>query len=225
MQQSHVVKRGSHFYFRIAVPLPLTKLVGKREIKVSLRTSDAMSAKTRGRVLSNVLERLFRELRSMSAVSNDDIVNRAKDYFKAQLSKSLELAFDLPRDPLIDIDFEIAGTEQLATKMREALKQQHFSPSVQSDARALLNPTNPDAGTKPSDAFQFACNAVLRAKIENARILAANLRGEYHETAPRDPWFAGITAVDLPQLPGDEVKAARRKWWKNWRRFRSPKSA
>ena len=208
MPQSHVVKRGSQFYFRIAVPLPLTKLVGKREIKASLRTSDVMSAKMRGRVLSNGLELLFRELRSMAYVSNDDIVNRAKDYFKAQLSKSLELALLLPTDPYIDIDFEITGTEQLATKMREALKHQHFSPGVQSDARALLNPTNPDIDTKPSDAFQFACNAVLRAKIESARILAAQLGGEYHETAPQDPWFAGITAVDLPPIPGDEAKVA-----------------
>ena len=208
MLQSHVVKRGSQFYFRIAVPLPLTKLVGKREIKASLRTSDAMSAKMRGRVLSNGLELLFREMRSMANVSNNDIVNRAKDYFKAQLSKSLELAFDLPRDPLIDVDFEISGTEQLATRMREALKQQHFSHSVQSDARALLNPTNPDMDTKPSDAFQFACNAVLRAKIESTRILAAQLAGEYQETAPTDPWFAGIIAVDLPPIPGDDAKTA-----------------
>ena len=78
--------------------------------------------------------------------------------------------------------------------MRKALKQQQFSPSVQSDARALLNPTNPNANTKPSDAFQFACNAVLRATIESTRIFAAQLGGEYHETAPKDPWFAGISA-------------------------------
>jgi hypothetical protein len=207
MLQSHVVKRGSQFYFRIAVPLRLAKLVGKREIKASLRTSDALSAKMRGRVLSNGLEQLFRELRSMN-VTNDEIVIRAKGYFKAQLSKSLELALLLPTDPLIDIDFEITGTQQLAANMRDALKQQHFSPSVQSDARALLNPTNPDGDTKPSDAFQLACNAVLRAKIESTRILAAQLCGEYHETAPKDPWFAGITAVDLPPIPGDEPKAA-----------------
>jgi integrase len=208
MLQSHVVKRGSQFYFRIAVPLPLTKLVGKREIKASLRTSDAMSAKMRGRVLSNGLELLFRELRSMADVSNEVIVNRAKDYFKIQLSKSLELAFDLPRDPLIDINFEVSGTELLATEIRAALKKQHFSPSVQSDARALLNPTNPNADTTPSDAFQFACNAVLRAKIESTRILAAQLGGEYHETAPKDPWFAGISAVELPPIPGDDAEAA-----------------
>src|SRR5665213_1520875 len=162
----------------------------------------------RGRVLSNGLEQLFRELRSMSAVSNNDIVNRAKDYFKAQLSKSLELALLLPTDPYTDIDFEITGTQQLATNMREALKQQHFSPSVQLDARSLLNPTNPDADTMPSDAFQFACHAVLRAKIESTRILAAQLSGEYHATAPQDPWFAGIAAVDLPPIPGDKVEAA-----------------
>jgi integrase len=208
MAQSHVVKRGSQFYFRIAVPVPLFRLVGKREIKASLRTADVVSAKMRGRVLSNGLELLFRELRLMAHVSNNDIVNRAKDYFKAQLSKSLELALTLPTDPLIDIDFEITGTQQLATRLREALKQQHFSPSVQSEARALLDPTNPDIDNRPSDAFHFACNAVLRAKIESTRILAAQLAGQYHETAPQDPWFTGIAAVDLPPLPGDEAALA-----------------
>jgi integrase len=207
MSQSHVVKRGFQFYFRIAVPRRLIIFVGRREIKASLRTSDAMSAKMRGRVLSNGLELLFRELRSMVDVSNEVIVNRAKDYFKAQLSKSLELAMLLPTDPLVDMDFEITGTEQLAADMREALKYQHFSPSVQSDARALLNPTNPDAVTKPSDAFRYACNAVLRAKIENARILATQLAGDY-APPPGDPWFVGLAAVELPPIPGDEPKAA-----------------
>jgi hypothetical protein len=206
MPQSHVVKRGSQFYFRIAVPLRLTKLLRKREIKASLRTSDAISAKMRGRVLSNGLELLFRELRSMADVSNDVIVNRAKDYFKAQLSKSLELALQLPTDPSIDIDFEITGAEELASKLRNALKHQHFSSSIQSDARALLDPYNPGPVTKSSDAFQFACSAVLRAKIESARILAAQLRGEYHEAAPKDPWFTGLSAVELPPIPGEEVK-------------------
>jgi hypothetical protein len=208
MSQAHVVKRGAHFYFRIAVPLQLTKLVGKREIKASLRTSDVMSAKVRGRVLSNGLELLFRELRSMADVSNDVILNRAKDYFRAQLSKSLELALLLPTDPAIDIDFEIAGAEGVADKFRNALKHQQFSLSVQSDAWGLLNPSGADFQAPPSDAFRIACNAVLRAKIENARILASQLRGEYDETTAKDPWFAGITTVDLPPIPGDEAKAA-----------------
>jgi integrase len=166
-----------------------------------------MSAKMRGRVLSNGLELLFREFRSMPDILEAVILKRVQDYFRGELSKSLELAFLLPTDPKTDLDFEIAGTQQLATNFREALKHQQFSASVQSDARALLNPTNPDAVTKPSDAFRYACNAVLRAKIENARILAAQLAGDY-APSPGDPWFAGIAAVELPPIPGDETEAA-----------------
>jgi hypothetical protein len=165
-----------------------------------------MSAKIRGRVLSNGLEMLFLELSSMTNVSNETIVDRAKDYFKAQLSKSLELALDIPSDPYLDIDLEIAGTEQLVTKMRDALKHQQFSASVQSDAQALLNASNPAAVKMRSDAFQIACNSVLRAKMESTRILAAMLRGDFHEAAPKDALFAGVTTFDLPPIPGDFPK-------------------
>ena len=78
----------------------------------------------------------------MANVSNDDIVKRAQDYFRVEVSKALELALLLPTDSINDMDFEIAGTHELVSKMREALKNQHFSPSVQSDAHVLLNPAN-----------------------------------------------------------------------------------
>jgi integrase len=167
-----------------------------------------MSAKMRGRVLSNGLEQLFRELRSMAYVSTDEIVNRARDYFKVQVSKSLELAFDIPRDPYLDVDVEATGAEQLASNFSKALKHQEFSASVRADALALLCSINPNAVTKSADALQYACTAILRAKIESTRILAAQLAGKYDETAPKDPWFAGIAAIDLPPIPGDEPKVS-----------------
>jgi integrase len=203
MLQSHVVKRAAHYYFRIAVPLPLTRLLGRREFKVSLRTSDAILAKMRGRVLSNALELIFRRLRPMAEPSTEEILGRAKDYFRRQISKSLELAFLLPTDPAIDIDFEIAGAQQLATEMQIALSKQQFSASVQSDARELLNLSKPNTA---SDAFQLACNAILRANIENAKQHAAQLAGQYDRQSV-DPWFAGICATDLPPIPGEPAKA------------------
>jgi integrase len=203
MLQSHVVKRAAHYYFRIAVPLPLTRLLGRREFKVSLRTSDAILAKMRGRVLSNALELIFRRLRPMAEPSTEEILSRARDYFGRQISKSLELAFLLPTDPEIDIDFEIAGARQLATEMQIALSKQQFSASVQSDARELLNLSTSHTA---SDAFQLACNAVLRANIENAKLHAAQLAGQYDRPSG-DPWFAGIYATDLPPIPGEPAKA------------------
>ena len=139
----------------------------------------------------------------MAEPSTDDILSRAKDYFRRQISKSLELAFLLPTDPEIDIDFEIDGAKQLAAEMQTALSKQQFSARVQSVARELLQLSNPNP---VSDAFQLACNAVLRADIENAKLHAAQLAGQYDRPSG-DPWFAGIYATDLPPIPGEPVKA------------------
>lgn len=144
----------------------------------------------------------------MPTTPNQVVLTRAKEYFRAQLAKSLELAFLLPTDPKIDIDQEIAGAKLYETGLRKQLKDHSFSYSVQSDASELLNPHNPLANPKPSEAFKFACIAILRAKIENARIFAAHLGGEFHGTAPIDPWFAGIIATDLPDLSGEQPKSA-----------------
>ena len=69
--------------------------------------------------MSNRLELLFRELRSMSEISTEVILNRARDYFRVQLSKSLELAFLLPTDSKVDLGREVAGTKLFEAKLRE----------------------------------------------------------------------------------------------------------
>lgn len=94
----HLVKRGRNYYFRRAIPDDLAKLLVCREIKVSLRTSDAIRGRIRARYLSSTLDLAFRDLRQMTAISNDVIYERAKDYFRKRLSKSLEHAFLLPRE-------------------------------------------------------------------------------------------------------------------------------
>lgn len=204
MAQTHVVRRGSNFYFRIAVPRALIELLGTIEIKVSLRTSDAICAKMRGRVFSNAAEALFRDLRPMANMSNELIRDRAREYFKSALSKSLEHAFLLPSDPKWDSQAEIAYLNAHEIKLREGLVAQSFTPSIQSDALDILGISQLTPGTKASEAFQFACNAIARAKIEDARILAAQLAGQYDKTLPLDPLFTGIVATELPPLPGEK---------------------
>lgn len=208
MAQPHLVRRGSTFYFRIAIPLVLIGLLGRREFKASLRTSDAILAKMRARVLSNGLELIFRDIRSMAHATPDAIVKGAQDYFRAQLSKSLELAFLIPNDPVLDRDVEIAGAKRLAASMQADLANQHFSPSVRFDADELLSSIGAGPTSKVSEAFQFACVAVLRARIENAKLHAEQLAGNYAVTSA-DPLFAGIFANELPPIPGDEAKSPK----------------
>lgn len=204
----HLVKRGRNYYFRRAIPDDLAKLLVCREIKVSLRTSDAIRGRIRARYLSSTLDLAFRDLRQMTAISNDVIYERAKDYFRKRLSKSLEHAFLLPREEDWDRHAEIAYLHDHEAELRERLVSQNFTPSIQSDALDLLNISNPTPGTKVSEAFQLACNAIARAKIEDARILAAQFSGQYEKTLPLDPLFAGIVVTELPPLPGEKPTQA-----------------
>ncbi|MCK1506324.1 site-specific integrase [Bradyrhizobium sp. 18] len=206
MAQPHLVRRGSTYYFRIAIPLVLIGVLERREYKTSLRTSDAILARMRARVLSNGLELIFRDIRSMAHVTSDVMVKAAQDYFRAQLSKSLELVFMIANDPVLDREVEIAGAKQLALGMQQQLAKQHFSSAVRSDAEELLKSINAGAVSKVSDTFQLACVAVLRAKIENAKLHAEQLTGNY-AVMSADPLFAGIYTHDLPPVPGDDAKS------------------
>jgi hypothetical protein len=167
MPQPHLVRRGSTCYFRIAIPLTLIAVLGQREIKKSLRTSDAILAKMRARVLSNGLELIFRSIRSMAHATPDAIVKAARDYFRAQPSKSLELAFLIPSDPALDRDIEIAGARQLALDMQEDLAKQHFSPSIRADAEGLLKAIQP--------AMRISVGAIIMKSRNSVRLIRNGL--------------------------------------------------
>jgi integrase len=134
----------------------------------------------------------------MTHLSADVLQDRLRQYFQSCLNRSLEHAYLLPTDPKIDIDFEVASLREWAAKWKAQLKQQSFGEMVRLEARELLAQDKPDP-----EQLQTACNGVLRADIENARILAAMLSGEYESTAPRDPLFLGMKPTGLRPLPGD----------------------
>jgi hypothetical protein len=94
----HLVRRGNTFHFRIAVPRDLVAQLGKVEIKTTLKTSDPLTAKQRGRVLSNAIETLFDELRRMPELTRRVVEDCVRVYFKHCLEKSYELAELLPED-------------------------------------------------------------------------------------------------------------------------------
>ena len=147
----------------------------------------------------------------MAQATPDAIVKSAQDYFRAQLSKSLEIAFLIPDDPALDRDVEIAGAKQLAAKLQVDLAKQQFSPSVRSDAEELLKSINVGSTSKVSEAYWFACVAVLRARIENAKLYAEQLAGNYAVTSA-DPLFTGIFANEFLNVKhvGREISAVRR---------------
>jgi integrase len=205
LPQVHLVRRGRTFYFRAGVPLAVRKIVRLREIKISLRTSDPMSARMRARLMSNGLEGLWQGIRSMSSPLPETFQVQLKDYFQGLLNKSLETAYLLPTDDAADLPSEIASMEADLHKLKQALGLQEFDQGVRLDAVQLLANSNPP-GLKPSlDAIRQACSDVQRARIENRRILIARLNGDFANILPNDPLFAGMNATEMPPLPGEAV--------------------
>ena len=199
---ARIIRRGELFYFRMAVPRQHADLVGQREFKVSLRTSDPTEARVRGRLLCNALDVWFQGLKRMLHLPHDVIRDRLRGYFQACLNRSLEQSITLPHDAACDMDAEVAYLRSQVEHLHSLLKAQSFPKGVREDATAILTEGNPVQ--KPDhDLFQVTCGGVVRAKIENARILAAMLSGEYDKTAPLDPLFVGMAPNELPAVPGD----------------------
>ncbi|MEF2549743.1 hypothetical protein VQ045_21900, partial [Aurantimonas sp. E1-2-R+4] len=111
----------------------------------------------------------------------------------------------LPTDPLIDLTRERQLLADDEKAQRQRLARQEFNDTIRSAAEDVLTAARL-RGTVDSDATKLALNGVLRAHIENVRILRAMLEGDYPATAPRDPMFAGMAPTGLPPLPGEPAE-------------------
>ena len=70
---SYLVKLPSSYYFRIRVPFPVQSLVGKKEIRYSLRCGSLCEAKPKARLLAGRLQQLFRNKHVMLELSKEQI--------------------------------------------------------------------------------------------------------------------------------------------------------
>jgi hypothetical protein len=143
-----------------------------------------MDARLRGRALSNAIDILFESLPHMPQLTTAQIRDRIRAYFQEGLNKSLELSYDLPVDPQIDVSFEINSLKDTVEELRGKLAARSFSATVISDAKALLASLDVPPSPANADALSEAAIGVMRAKIERARILAAMLSADYAATAP-----------------------------------------
>ena len=86
---ARVERRGDVFYFRMAVPKQWVSTVGKREIKLSLRTCKPTKSRLRGRALSNAMDVLFDGLQYLPSVSPQVIKERSRISFQRLLHREM----------------------------------------------------------------------------------------------------------------------------------------
>jgi hypothetical protein len=84
----NVVRRGTIFHFRRAIPSYLRALIGRNELTCSLRTSDRRLAGARARELYLHWEAIFAELRSETPMLSDDLLAHLGQEFYATVLDS-----------------------------------------------------------------------------------------------------------------------------------------
>jgi integrase len=204
----HLVRRGAIFHFRIAVPRDLVPRIGKGEIKTTLRTTELLTARQRGRALSSALEAVFEEVRRMPELTRSEIENRVRAFFQVCLNEAHEWADILPQDTRSwNRDSEVEYLRKRIIDLKAALSNRDFTPALQREVLKILHPEKEDAGKGDPENFRYACALVLKAKIQSDRILAAELMGD--TLLPTDPIFQGMRATGFPDLPGEPCERNR----------------
>ena len=204
----HLVCRGRVFYFRRAIPKRLTARFGRREIMLSLRTSDQAVARRRCRILANVFESLVQGVDRVPGLTPEQIDGLVRAYFRREWEKVNETAWQVADDPVLDAATESAGARQVVSELRQHLIAQEIDPATRRDVREVLAESGVENLSPVSDEYHQLALGLLRARLEASRLLAATLDGQTGELAPQDPLFQGIVVTGMPDLGERSGKAS-----------------
>ena len=139
----------------------------------------------------------------MPNLSTMEIRELARAYFEQAWAKARELVYLGADDPAFDPKIEAEEAQGQEAGLRKHLVQQVYDHVTKIEAQELLAAHGYAAGTIPLESMDELYNAILRAKIDVRRILAAMLTGKYENAEPHDPLFRDIEQPPLPPIPGD----------------------
>lgn len=198
----HLCKRGETFWFRMALPADLVARFGRREFRLSLKTSDLRIARMRGSRLSVSFQDLMRMVRGMPELTTERINDLVRAHFEKRLSVANEIVWCAQDDEMFDRAKEIEG----ATKDMEAFHKDAFASKFSPKTRSIVSGLVEEAGfsTVPAanERYQYLGQMVARAEAEMRRVLIAKLSGNLKESFITDPAFIGLRDNVLPPIPG-----------------------
>lgn len=142
----------------------------------------------------------------MRHLTRKDIELRIRSYFQQCLNRSSELADYLPEDKRSwDVDAEIETLRAKVARLSRTLAERDYSLSLKQEAMEIIA-TGESVPDVDIETISYACTLLLRAQIQDSKILQAELRGEI--IRPSDPLFEDMSAKGFPPLPGEASEQA-----------------
>lgn len=178
----YLLRRTNSYSFRRVVPRHLVHRLGRREVKVSLRTVDLSVARRRARALANRFEEMIEMIDRATSITTDEIERHVRDYMAREWACAERDALREDLDPAEEVEVAEEAVEELGRRVRDGVVDR-------AGLRQALGDRAPARGT-PEE--RRACQAVHRAQREVQRIRSAMFSGRFDEAVPRDALFEGV---------------------------------
>ena len=182
---ANVTLRGSTYHFRRVVPAELRRVIRRRELTLSLRTSDLRTAKLQASRLYVASERIFAAANVRPMLSDTELARLVQDFYATILKRENDVR--LASGYMTD---EVRARRQtyyaeVATRSQDALACNRLDEAA-FITEALLR----KHGRKPSELgpgeFAQAKQAMLRAGIDVANSLKARYEGDFNHKPADD---------------------------------------
>lgn len=171
-KQSKMFSRNGKFYFRTRVPKELIPVLGKKEIKISLRTSSRSEAKLRLSIEQLKIEEIFsnaREKLEPATPSLIQVLNRTDIERRIIIWHQNEIARHATEDDALRINSSPEDRLQIIDNLRGDLSvfdggdESQYAGDIQNEVKALF----PDLDSyKQKDGYSFAQSLIHQSLIE-----------------------------------------------------------
>ena len=201
----NVVRRGTIFHFRRAIPSHLRALIGRNEIACSLRTSDRRLAGARARELYLHWEAIFAELGSVTPMLSDDLLARlAQEFYVTNLDSDTKARMRGTRITEQVRQGWIAHWKGVAERARQDLGRNGTLYAATTTYYILRRLNIDPKSLTQSELHQARCT-LLRVGIDLAAAIAERYEGNFNYQ-PGDELLK--RKIDLAFGPGEPPRTA-----------------
>jgi hypothetical protein len=171
----HLVRNLHSYCFRVNVPKDLQHLVGRRELRYSLRTGAIGVARVKAQIIAAQVHRIFQCLRSGGRKMNDLTDEKIQELVQQYLKKYIEgletrhLDDDSPIVTREDFHSYLGDLDSYKNDIIEYLGIGDYE-TVEKNVTLLLEENVIEGINKDSAAYVKLCRGVLRAQLQGIEI-------------------------------------------------------
>ena len=187
---SYLTKPKNVYQMRLKVPPDLHQIIGKKELRFSLRTPYKGEARKYSRAIATKIQSLFMQLRESASMSDqkrqqeltpDQIQEIIRDYVQGTVEHNeLDRAIQEKRLDSDQVDSVSLGFDAIIPDLKEALAQNDHVRAVGRFVDSMLTgrQLGLDSG---SSGYRVLCREVLKAKIKLLEIEQRRSLGDYSD--------------------------------------------